>query len=120
MPCATLGAPVRALHRSARRRRRRPLRGQQGRQLRQRCSRVQLSPNRTELVHRRGPWKGLDDVELATLEYVDWCSHGRRHSACGDIPPVEFDHTYYRSITGLTEDLAAHRSLHWTQAGSTS
>jgi transposase InsO family protein len=41
---------------------------------------------KTELIRRRGPWKGLDDVELATLEYVDWFNHRRLHSACGDIP----------------------------------
>ena len=32
---------------------------------------------KTELIRRRGPWKGLDDVELATLEYVDWFNHRR-------------------------------------------
>ena len=49
---------------------------------------------KTELIRRRGPWKGLDDVELATLEYVDWFNHRRLHSACGDIPPVEFEDAY--------------------------
>ena len=67
---------------------------------------------KTELIRRRGPWKGLDDVELATLEYVDWFNHRRLHSACGDIPPVEYEDTYYRSTAGLTEDLPAEPSLH--------
>jgi putative transposase len=67
---------------------------------------------KTELIRRRGPWKGLDDVELATLEYVDWFNHRRLHGACGDIPPVEFEDRYYRSIAGLTEDLPAEPSLH--------
>ncbi len=67
---------------------------------------------KTELIRRRGPWKGLDDVELATLEYVDWFNHRRLHSACGDIPPVEFENDYYRSIAGLTEDALAEPSLH--------
>src|SRR3954466_9651343 len=58
------------------------------------------------------PWKGLDDVELATLEYVDWFNHRRLHGACGDIPPVEFEDLYYRSIAGLTEDQPAAPSLH--------
>lgn len=40
---------------------------------------------KTELIRRRGPWRGLDDVELATLEYVDWFNHRRLHGACGDI-----------------------------------
>jgi hypothetical protein len=43
----------------------------------------------TELMRRRGPWKGLDDVELATLEYVDWFNHRRLHGHCGDVPPVD-------------------------------
>jgi putative transposase len=67
---------------------------------------------KTELIRRRGPWRGLDDVELATLEYVDWFNHRRLHGACGDIPPVEFEDDYYRSIAGLTEDNPAEPSLH--------
>jgi hypothetical protein len=67
---------------------------------------------KTELIRRRGPWKGLGDVELATLEYVDWFNHRRLHSACGDIPPVEFEDHHYRSIAGLTEDTPAEPSLH--------
>ena len=39
---------------------------------------------KTELIRRRSPWKGLDDVEPA-LEYVDWFHHRRLHGACGDI-----------------------------------
>ena len=67
---------------------------------------------KTELIRRRGPWRGLDDVELATLEYVDWFNHRRLHGACGDIPPVEYEDNYYRSIAGLTEDSPAEPSLH--------
>jgi putative transposase len=51
---------------------------------------------KTELIRRLGPWKGLDDVELATLEWVDWFNHRRLHSYCGNIPPVEFENNYYR------------------------
>lgn len=36
---------------------------------------------KTELIHRHGPWKGLDDVELATMEYIDWYNNRRLHSA---------------------------------------
>src|SRR3712207_2845330 len=67
---------------------------------------------KTELIRRRGPWRGRDDVELATLEYVDWFNHRRLHSTCGDIPPVEFEDDYYRSIAGLTQDVPAEPSLH--------
>jgi putative transposase len=51
---------------------------------------------KTELIRSRGPWKGLDDVELATLEWVDWFNHRRLHSHCGYRPPAEFEATYYR------------------------
>ena len=70
-----------------------------------------IGPYETELIRRRGPWKGLDDVELATLEYVDWFNHRRLHGACVDIPPVGFEDDYYRSIAGLTEDVPAHQGL---------
>jgi len=51
---------------------------------------------KTELIRRRGPWKGLDDVELATLEWVDWHNHRRLHTACQDMTPIEYEQIYYR------------------------
>jgi len=50
---------------------------------------------KTELIRRRGPWKGLDDVELATFEWVDWHNHRRLHTACHDLPPVEYEQIHY-------------------------
>jgi len=50
---------------------------------------------KAELIRRRGPWRSSDDVELATLEWVDWWNNRRLHSACGDILPVEFETLYY-------------------------
>jgi putative transposase len=50
---------------------------------------------KAELVHHRGPWRGLDDLELATLEYVDWYNHRRLHGACGNVPPAEYEARYY-------------------------
>jgi transposase InsO family protein len=38
---------------------------------------------KTELIRRRGPWKGVDDVEYATLEWVDWFNHRRSWSPSG-------------------------------------
>jgi putative transposase len=46
---------------------------------------------KTELIHRRGPWRTPDQVELATLEWIDWFNHRRLHTACGNIPPAEFE-----------------------------
>jgi transposase InsO family protein len=51
---------------------------------------------KTELVRRRGPWKGIDDVEYATLEWVDWFNHGRLLEPIGNVPPAEFEAAYYR------------------------
>jgi len=56
---------------------------------------------KTELVRRRGPWKGIDDLELATLEYIDWFNHRRLHSACGDVPPAELEATHYHAVGQL-------------------
>ena len=48
---------------------------------------------KTEKIHREGPWRTLSEVELATLEWVDWYNHTRLHSACGGMPPAEFEQT---------------------------
>jgi putative transposase len=50
---------------------------------------------KTELVERHGPWRSLDELELATLEYVDWFNHRRLHSACGYQPPAGYEAAYY-------------------------
>jgi putative transposase len=50
---------------------------------------------KTELVRNRGPWRGLDDLELATLEWVDWFNHRRLFHELGRIPPAEYEKNYY-------------------------
>jgi transposase InsO family protein len=50
---------------------------------------------KTELIRRRGPWKGLDDVEYATLEWVDWFDHRRLLEPIGYVPPAEFEAAYW-------------------------
>jgi len=50
---------------------------------------------KAELVHRRGPWRGLEDLEFATLEWVDWFNHHRLFSAIGYVPPADYAATYY-------------------------
>ena len=42
---------------------------------------------KTELIERRGSWRSLEEVELATLGWVDWYNRRRLHSACGNTPP---------------------------------
>lgn len=48
-----------------------------------------------ELIEREGPWSGTADVMLATLDWVAWYNKERLHSACGHIPPEEFEENYY-------------------------
>jgi putative transposase len=50
--------------------------------------------HKTELVRRRGPWRGIDDLELATLEWIDWYNHRRLHSAIHHLPPAEHEATF--------------------------
>jgi putative transposase len=49
---------------------------------------------KAELIRHAGPWRGLDDVEYATLAYVDWFNHRRLHGALGMIPPAAFEATF--------------------------
>jgi putative transposase len=50
---------------------------------------------KTELVHPRGPWRTLDELELATLEWIDWYNHRRIHSAIGNATPAEHERAFY-------------------------
>ena len=53
---------------------------------------------KTEKIRREGPWKTLADVELATLEWVDWFNNARLHSACGRLSPAQFEHGYLETL----------------------
>ena len=52
---------------------------------------------KTEIIRRRGPWRNLEAVEFATLEWVAWFNNQRLFEPIGNIPPVEFEEAYYRS-----------------------
>jgi putative transposase len=54
---------------------------------------------KTELIRHAGPWQGLDDVEYATLEYVDWFNHRRLHGELGLVPPAEFEAAYHHQTS---------------------
>jgi transposase InsO family protein len=54
-----------------------------------------------ELIDREGPWHGVDDVMLATLEWVSWYNTERLHSACGYMPPDEYEENYYARQEGM-------------------
>jgi putative transposase len=62
---------------------------------------------KTELIHHGGPWRGLEHVEHATLDYVDWFNHRRLHGELGLVPPAEFEAAYYQRAQPLP--LAASR-----------
>ena len=51
---------------------------------------------KTEVIRRRGPWHGVEDVEFATLEWVAWFNTRRLLEPIGHIPPAEHEETYYR------------------------
>ena len=60
---------------------------------------------KTELVRNRGPWRGLDNLELATLEWVDWFNRRRiHHHNAGRVPPAEAEDLHYR------QQHSAHRA----------
>lgn len=50
---------------------------------------------KTELIYKRGPWTGLEQVEHETLDYVDWFNNRRLHRMIGDVPPAEYEAAYY-------------------------
>lgn len=54
---------------------------------------------KTELIHRRAPWKTRESLELATLEWVSWFNHHRLLESIGYIPPAEAEANYYRQLT---------------------
>jgi len=56
---------------------------------------------KTELIHRRGPWRNLEAVEYATLEWVDWFNHRRLLEPIGNLPPAELEASYYQSTSQL-------------------
>jgi len=49
---------------------------------------------KTEIIRPRGPWKNIDTVEYATLEWVDWFNKRRLLESIGDIPPAELEQAY--------------------------
>ncbi len=53
---------------------------------------------KTEVIRARGPWRNIDDVEYATLEWVDWFNNRRILEPIGDVPPAEFEQAYYEQL----------------------
>lgn len=51
---------------------------------------------KAELINRQGPWRSVDQVELATARWVHWWNSARLHEACGHVPPAEFEAAYHQ------------------------
>lgn len=67
---------------------------------------------KAELVRNKGPWKHIDDLEIATAEYIDWFNHRRLHGEIGLVPPAELENTYYRQNTAPVTTEASVPSPH--------
>ena len=53
---------------------------------------------KAEVIHRRGPWRNIEAVEFATLEWVDWFNHRRLLEPIGNIPPAEAEASFYAAL----------------------
>lgn len=67
---------------------------------------------KAELVRNKGPWKSIDDLEIAVAEYIDWFNYRRLHGEIGLVPPVELEDEHYRHNPVATTVAASVQSLH--------
>ena len=67
---------------------------------------------KTECVRLDGPFRTVDELELATLSCVHWFNEQRMHSAIGYVPPAEFEQHYYRQINPRQQPLSGEPALH--------
>lgn len=58
---------------------------------------------KAEVIWRRGPWRSLEDVEFATLEWVWWFNNHRLLGPIGHVPPAEYEEAYYNPLAAPTE-----------------
>ena len=61
---------------------------------------------KTEVIQLRGPWRGLEAVEFATLRWVDWFNHRRLLEPIGYVPPAEFEARYYEQVPSASTTIA--------------
>jgi transposase InsO family protein len=68
---------------------------------------------KAEVIRHEGPWKGLEEVEFATLEWVDWFNNVRLLEPIGYVPPAEFEEAYYAQAAATeAEEALKQTSLH--------
>ncbi len=70
------------------------------------------APAWEECVCHEGPWRGVDDLELATLSWVHWFNTQRLHSSLGHVPPAEFEMHYYRQINTRLQPRSGELTRH--------
>ena len=58
---------------------------------------------KTEVIHRRGPWRSFEAIEFATLEWVDWFNNRRLLEPIGNMPPAEAEAQYYERSKEFAE-----------------
>jgi putative transposase len=71
-----------------------------------------ISLYKGECVRRDGPFRTVDELELATLMWVDWYNTGRLHSSIGYVPPAEYEATYYAYTTHPEQPVPGQLTLH--------
>lgn len=67
---------------------------------------------KAECVRPDGPFRTVDDLELATLSWVHWFNHDRLHSALGYVPPAEFEAAFHRQINARQQPPPGELTLH--------
>jgi putative transposase len=67
---------------------------------------------KAECVRPDGPWRGVDELELGTLNWVHWFNEVRLHSSLGYVPPIEFETQFKTAIDTLQQPLPGELSLH--------
>ncbi len=67
---------------------------------------------KAELVRNKGPWKSIDDLEIAVAEYIDWFNHRRLHGEIGLVRPVEFEEQHHQHHPDPATVEASVLSLH--------
>ncbi len=91
------------LHRAPRRGRYRAFRRQQGHSYDNALAETINGLYKAELIHRRAPWKTVESLELATLEWVTWFNHQRLLEPLGYISPAEAENRYYLQLAAQAE-----------------
>ena len=67
---------------------------------------------KTECVKIEGPFRTVDELELATLSWVQWFNENRQHSSIGYLTPIEKENDYYREITSQSQPALGELALH--------